>query len=102
MNQTKDKSELERGVEAIRRYVSDLEAGPGVYRMVGEKGEVLYVGKARALNKRVISYTRPEKMPIRIQRMIALTRTMEFVRTHTEAEALLLESNLIKKTEAAF
>lgn len=102
MNQIHDQSELERGVEIIRMYASDLGSGPGVYRMVGAKGEVLYVGKARALNKRVISYTRPGKMPIRIQRMIALTEAMEFVQTHTEAEALLLESNLIKKLKPRF
>ncbi len=93
---------VERGAAAILGYVRKLGNEPGVYRMVSAKGEVLYVGKARSLKKRVISYTRPEKQPIRIQRMIALTETMEFVQTHTEAEALLLESNLIKKLKPRY
>lgn len=93
---------LVKGTKIIREYVSKLLDTPGVYRMVGAKGEILYVGKARSLKKRVTSYTRPDKLPIRLQRMIALTETMEFAQTHTEAEALLLESNLIKKLKPRF
>ena len=81
----------------LRRYRQ-----PGVYRMLGERGEVLYVGKARNLKKRVASYTQPAKLPSRLRRMVAETRTMEFVTTHTEVEALLLESNLIKRLKPRY
>ena len=91
-----------RGADIIRGYVNKLPDTPGVYRMLSEKGEVLYVGKAKSLKKRVVAYTRPEKLPLRLQRMIAMTSLMEFVHTHTEAEALLLESNLIKKLKPRF
>jgi excinuclease ABC subunit C len=73
-----------------------LPESPGVYRMLNDSDDVLYVGKARALSRRVMTYTQPQKLPARIQRMIAHTRDMAFVHTHTEVEALLLESNLIK------
>jgi excinuclease ABC subunit C len=85
------------GAAVIRGYLKTLPAAPGVYRMINERGDVLYVGKARQLRHRVAAYTRPAQLPIRLQRMIAETRRMEFVTTHTEVEALLLESNLIKK-----
>jgi excinuclease ABC subunit C len=70
--------------------------------MVDEEGKVLYVGKAKNLKNRVASYTHPEKLSLRIQRMISLTHGMEFVVTHTEAEALLLEANLIKTLKPRF
>ena len=85
------------GVVTIKKYAATLNSGPGVYRMMNESGEVLYVGKAKNLRKRVYSYTKMDRQSIRIQRMISATFAMEFVSTHTEAEALLLESNLIKK-----
>jgi len=85
------------GVEVIAAYLKTLPAKPGVYRMLGDGGKVLYVGKAKNLKKRVVSYTKPERQSVRIRRMVSQTRTMEFVTTHTEAEALLLEANLIKK-----
>ncbi len=85
------------GVEIIRSYLNSLPTGPGVYRMVKGDGDVLYVGKAKNIKKRVASYTNLNRQSIRIKRMINLTRSMEFVSTHTEAEALLLEANLIKK-----
>lgn len=85
------------GVYVIRGYVERLPATSGVYRMLGAKGEVLYVGKAKSLKKRVNSYTAVQKLPLRLQRMVAQTRSMEFIHTHTEVEALLLESNLIKE-----
>ena len=78
----------EAGAEIIRAFVKTLPSAPGVYRMIDEAGEVMYVGKARSLKARVTNYTRPEALEIRLQRMIAATRTMEFVRTETEAEAL--------------
>ena len=89
MNAQSKTSPIEQGADIIRSYVKKLPDTPGVYRMLSEKGEALYVGKAKSLKKRVVSYTRPDKLPFRLQRMIAATRTMEFVHTHTEAEALL-------------
>ncbi len=90
-------ADLNRGVETIKGYLRTLPDRPGVYRMLNDHGDALYVGKARSLKRRVINYTMPVKLPIRLQRMIAETTQMEFVTTHTEVEALLLESNLIKK-----
>lgn len=84
------------GAEAIRSHLPTLPETPGVYRMLGAGGEVLYVGKAKNLKRRVASYTRTEGLPNRTRRMVALTRSMEFVTTPTEAEALLLEANLIR------
>ena len=85
------------GAEVIRGYLTTLPGTPGVYRMLNRRGDALYVGKARNLKKRVANYTHPAKQPYRLQRMIAETVTMEFVTTHTEVEALLLEANLINQ-----
>jgi excinuclease ABC subunit C len=93
---------LSRGTGIIKDYVRNLPDAPGVYRMVGQKGDVLYVGKARSLCKRVASYTQANRLSNRLRRMVSETATMEFIRTHTEIEALLLESNLIKKFRPAF
>jgi excinuclease ABC subunit C len=90
-------ADLARGLETIRDYVKRLPQTPGVYRMLSADGAALYVGKARNLKRRVTNYTQVAKLPIRLQRMVAETVTMEFVTTHTEVEALLLESNLIKR-----
>lgn len=95
-------SSLQSGAEIIRDYCKRLPATPGVYRMVGADGGILYVGKARALKKRVLNYTLTHALSVRIQRMVAQTVSMEFVHTQTEAEALLLESNLIKKFKPPF
>jgi excinuclease ABC subunit C len=91
-----------RGADVIRNFVKTLPTSPGVYRMFDAAGEVVYVGKARNLKARVTNYTRPEGLDIRIRRMIEATRDMEFVRTETEAEALLLEANLIKRLKPRF
>jgi len=88
---------LAAGVEVIRGVVKTLPAKPGVYRMLDAHGEALYVGKARSLKSRVANYTQPNGLSNRIRRMIAETASMEVVVTHTEIEALLLESNLIKR-----
>ena len=93
---------LPSGPEVIRAFVRTLPAAPGVYRMLDADGGVIYVGKARSLKSRVTNYTRPEGLPVRIQRMIAATVSMEFVRTETESEALLLEANLIKRLRPRF
>src|SRR5689334_5686556 len=92
-----ERGRLAQGAGVIREKVKTLPNSPGVYRMMNAKGDVLYVGKARDLKKRVTAYTQPYRQPVRIQRMIAETATMEFVTTHTEVEALLLEANLIKR-----
>ncbi len=85
------------GVAVIEACLRTLDAAPGVYRMIGAGGDVLYVGKAKSLKKRVASYTNLKRQSMRLRRMIAETASMEFVTTHTEAEALLLEANLIKR-----
>ncbi len=88
---------LERGRAVIRDNMRTLPGQPGCYRMINVRGDVLYVGKAKDLRKRVASYTQPARLPLRLQRMVAETATMEFVSTRTEVEALLLEANLIKR-----
>ena len=90
------------GAEVIRDAVSRLPGKPGVYRMYDAKGDVIYVGKARNLKNRVANYTRMTGHSGRIATMISLTASMEFVTTATEAEALLLEANLIKKLKPRF
>ena len=92
-----DQPDLEKGVAAIREVLKTLPVRPGVYRMQDARGEVLYVGKARALKNRVTSYTQVARLPKRLQRMVAQTRSMTIVTTRTEAEALLLEAQLIKR-----
>jgi excinuclease ABC subunit C len=89
--------DLDQGIKAIAEVVKGLPARPGVYRMLNAAGDVLYVGKARSLKNRVTNYTQPARLPQRILRMVAQTRAMEILGTHTEAEALLLEANLIKR-----
>jgi excinuclease ABC subunit C len=92
-----EQPDLEAGVAAIREVLKTLPRRPGVYRMQDARGDVLYVGKARALRNRVINYTQVTKLPKRLQRMVSQTRTMTIVTTQTEAEALLLEAQLIKR-----
>jgi len=86
-----------RGVAVIQAALRTMPGGPGVYRMLGAREEVLYVGKARSLRARVVSYTRLDQLSTRIRRMVGETTRVEVVITHTEVEALLLESNLIKR-----
>ncbi len=90
-------SGLARGVEVIREALRTMPPGPGVYRMLDAKGDALYVGKARSLKNRVANYTHIGNLPNRLRRMVAETRSVEVVVTHTEVEALLLENNLIKR-----
>ena len=90
------------GAAIIRRHWRTLPLGPGVYRMLGADGDVLYVGKAKSLKRRVASYIRPTGHTSRIARMIAATASMVFVSTATETEALLLEANYIKQMRPRF
>lgn len=89
--------DLEAGVAAIREVLATLPPRPGVYRMQDARGDVLYVGKARALKNRVANYTQVDRLPLRLQRMVSQTRSMTIVTTNSEAEALLLEAQLIKR-----
>lgn len=97
-----DGPDLNRGLKIIRDMAKRLDLSPGVYRMLGHDGQVLYVGKAKALKNRVLSYTRANGLSHRLTRMVAETRSMEIITTRTEVEALLLESNLIKTLKPRF
>jgi excinuclease ABC subunit C len=93
---------VRRGVAVIKRLWRHAPNGPGVYRMIAENGDVLYVGKAKNVRKRVASYTRLAGHVTRIARMIAQTADMVFISVETETDALLLESNLIKQLKPRF
>lgn len=90
------------GMELIGEFVKQLPNSPGVYRMFNGNGDVLYVGKARSLKKRVGNYAAGRVHSNRIARMVRETANMEFVITRTETEALLLEANLIKRLRPKF
>lgn len=110
MDRKKDKQERSqeaaeqntRGAALIAEKVKTLPDSPGVYRMYDKNGNLLYVGKARSLKKRVVSYTRLNGHTNRIARMIQASASMEFITTATEADALLLEANLIKKLKPRY
>ena len=93
---------VKRGVAVIKQHWRHAPSSPGVYRMIAENGDVLYVGKAKNLRKRVASYTRLAGHVNRIARMISQTATMVFISVATETEALLLEANLIKQLKPRF
>ena len=95
-------SEEPGGADIIKAFVKNLPGKPGVYRMFDAKADVIYVGKARNLKNRVTNYTRFGGHTNRIATMISLTRHMEFVTTETEAQALLLEANMIKKLKPRY
>ena len=90
------------GKEVIRKELSLIPKSPGVYRMLNHKGDILYVGKAKNLPKRLKDYAVGKNLTIRTNRMLALTHNLEIVTTSSEAEALLLEANLIKKFKPKF
>ncbi|MBX3496351.1 MAG: excinuclease ABC subunit UvrC [Parvibaculum sp.] len=102
MNDTERNSAEKTGVALIAAKVRVLPDSPGVYRMYDGDGELLYVGKARSLKKRVASYTKLAGQPNRIARMITATAQMEFITTATETDALLLEANLIKRLKPRY
>src|SRR5271157_572988 len=91
-----------KGRAVIEAALVTMPLAPGVYRMLDAKGDALYVGKARSLRKRVASYATTSRLPERLRRMVSETVSMETVTTHTEAEALLLEANLIKRLKPRF
>ncbi len=93
---------LQKGKEIIRQKIPNLTKSPGVYKMLGEKNEILYVGKARNIPNRLKSYVADSNLPIRTERMLSLTRKLETTTTSNESEALLLEANLIKKHKPRF
>ena len=97
-----DTPDLEAGMAAIREVLNTLPTRPGVYRMQDKRGDVLYVGKARSLRARVGAYVQMNRLPHRLLRMVAQTRSMTIVTTGSEAEALLLEVQLIKKFRPAY
>ena len=99
---TRTDSTAPKGHTAIQTFLKTLDASPGVYRMLDEKGAVLYVGKARNLKARVSSYARPTGHSPRIERMIRETASMMVLTTRTETEALLLEQNLIKQLKPRY
>ena len=94
--------DLEFGKELIKKKIPLVSNSPGVYRMLDKKDQVLYVGKAKNLPNRLKSYAQDKNQTIRIERMLALTKALEIVTTSSEAEALLLEANLIKKFKPKF
>lgn len=94
--------DLDAGVAAIRETVKVLKPKPGVYRMLDARGDVLYVGKARSLKARVANYAQVKALSNRLRRMVSSTRRMEIVTTNSEAEALLLEAQLIKRYRPPF
>jgi excinuclease ABC subunit C len=90
------------GAAVIHSHLPTLPNGPGVYRMLDAKGDVLYVGKAKSLKKRLPAYTKPAALSARLQRMVALTHGIEVVTTASDVEALLLECNMIKRHRPPF
>ncbi len=93
---------IAKGVAVIEAALVNIPFSPGVYRMLDANGDALYVGKARNLKRRVTSYTQIGRLPERLRRMVSETVSMETITTHTEAEALLLEANLIKRLKPRF
>ena len=95
-------SEPRIGIAVIKSFVKKAGQGAGVYRMLNANGDVLYVGKAKNLQNRITNYTTPDKLSPRIQKMVMQTAKMEVTNTNTEAEALLLEANLIKSLKPRY
>src|ERR1700727_499220 len=94
--------ETPKGAAVIEAAMETMPANPGVYRMLDHKGDALYVGKARSLKRRGVPYTQIGRRPERLRRMVSETASMEVITAHTEAEALLLEANLIKRLKPRF
>lgn len=93
---------LKLGLETLKKYIQIAPEQPGVYRMLGEGEVVLYVGKAKNIKKRIVAYSRIDKLPLRLQRMVSEIRSMEFIIVESESKALLVENELIKKLEPRY
>ena len=93
---------IQHGIEVIKGYVKIAPLNPGVYRMLDKSGKVLYVGKAKSIKKRIVAYTRFDKLPDHIKRMVSEVDKMEFIIVENEAQALLMENDLIKKLEPKY
>ena len=89
--------DIKQGLANLTRHIKIAPEDPGVYRMIGEDEEVLYVGKAKNIKKRIVAYSHLNKLPVRLQRMVAQIKRMEFIIVESEARALLVENELIKK-----
>lgn len=89
--------DVQQGLENLLRFIKIAPEEPGVYRMISEYDEVLYVGKAKNIKKRITSYSHLDKLPVRLQQMVAQIKRMEFIIVENEARALLVENELIKK-----
>lgn len=93
---------IQQGLENLNRHIKIAPEAPGVYRMLGENDEVLYVGKAKNIKKRIVAYSHFDKLPIRLQRMVSQIKRMEFIIVENEAKALLMENELIKELEPKY
>lgn len=89
--------DIQKGLENLKRHIQIAPDNPGVYRMISEYDEVLYVGKAKNIKKRIVAYSHIDKLPVRLQQMVAQIARMEFIIVENEARALLVENELIKK-----
>ena len=98
----KDSKSLSNGIQIIKNELLTIPNKPGVYQMIGANEEKLYIGKAKNLKNRVVFYTQPKRLNSRLTYMVSNTMKMEIIITSSEMEALLLESNLIKKFEPTF
>jgi excinuclease ABC subunit C len=95
-------SNLIKGVAAVKKHLKTMPTSSGVYKMLDQENKILYIGKAKNLAKRILSYSHPERLEYRIQTMISYIVKIEVITTKTETDALLLESNLIKKFEPKY
>jgi len=95
-------TDIDHGLEVLKNNVKLAPTSAGVYRMISKTGEVLYVGKAKNIKKRIVWYTKFEKLPTRLKRMVALVDKMEFIIAQNEAAALLIENELIKRFSPKF
>ena len=93
---------LSKGIEVIKNELLTIPNKPGVYQMIGANEQSLYIGKAKNLNNRINFYTQPKRLNSRLTYMVSNTIRMEIIITSSEMEALLLESNLIKKFEPTY
>lgn len=93
---------IKKGIEIIKRYQKQAPIDAGVYRMLDIEENPLYIGKAKNIAKRIIAYTMPEKLPHRLQMMVANTAKMEFITTKNEVEALLLEASMVRSLQPKY